>query len=158
MRPDGISLLLLAALGGLVLVELPATGTTAALLRLLFLAATAGIIVLEGGRGSRGIFSLCAGQAVAVTAATPAAAVAGEILLLLLFLRLSGAGAGKAGHLLLLAAMAGGLILLFTVTRGLVIPLVILAVVGLLALLYFALADYRLKQRYGLGGTDEAVQ
>jgi hypothetical protein len=157
MRPDGISLLLLAALGGLVLIELPATGTTAALLRLLFLAATTALLLLEGP-GSRGFFSFCAGQAVAVTAATPAAAVAGEVILLLLFLRVSGAGAVEARHLLLLAAMAGGLILLFTVTRGLAIPLVVLAILGLLTVIAFPLADYRLKQHYALGGTDEAVQ
>ena len=157
MRPDGISLLLLAAMAALVLADLPGTGTVA-LIRLLLLAVTAVIALAEERLGSRGFFTLCAGQAVAVTGPTPAAVVVTEVLLLLLFLRLSGAGAGKAGHLLLLAAMAGGLILLFTVTRGLATPLVILAIVGLLALLYFALADYRLKQRYGLGGTDEAVQ
>jgi hypothetical protein len=156
MRPDGISLLLLAALAALVLAELPANGILA-LLRLVLLAVTAGVVLLEGP-GSRGFYSFCAGQAVAVTGTTPAATVAGEVLLLLLFLRLAGAGAMEAKHLLLFAAMAGGVILLFSVTRGLVQPLVILSALGLLTLISLPLADYRLKRNYGAGGTDEAVQ
>ena len=155
--PDGISLLLLAALGVLVLADLPATGALA-LLRLLLLAATAGIVVLERGRWSRGFFSFCAGQAVVATGTTPAATVAGEVLLLLLFLRLAGAGAMEAKHLLLFAGMAGGVILLFSVTRGLVQPLLVLMILGLLTLISLPLADYRLKRNYGAGGTDEVVQ
>ena len=140
MRPDLLSLVLLAALGALVLAEVPATNPVA-LVRLLALAVTAALVVIEEGRGSRGFFSLCAGQAVAVTAASPAAAVAGEALLLLLF-----------------AGMAGAAIVLFTVTRGLMVPAVILATTGLVILLAFPLADYRLKRDYGDGGTHEAVQ
>jgi hypothetical protein len=156
MRPDGISLLLLAALAALVLAELPANGILA-LLRLVLLAVTAGIVLLEGPR-SRGFYSFCAGQAVAVTGTTPAATVAGEVLMLLLFLRLSGAGAVEAKHLLLLAGMAGGVILLFSVTRGLVQPLIVLLILGATTLLAFPLADYRMKRSYTGGGPDEAVQ
>jgi len=157
MRPDGISLVLLVGLAAIVLAELPATGTTLALIRLLLLAVTAGIMLLEQERVSRGFFSLCAGQAVALTGTTPAATVAAEVLLLLVFLRLAGAWM-EAKHLLLFAAMAGGVILLFSVTRGLAVPLTVLAAVGLLALIAFPLADYRLKRSYGAGGTHEAVQ
>jgi hypothetical protein len=157
MKPDGPSLLLLAALGGLVLLEIPATGTVTALLRLLFLAVTAALVFLEGP-GSRGFFSFCAGQAVAVTGAIPATAVAGEALLLLLFLRVSGAGAGEARDLALFGLFAAGVVLLFTVTRGLVQPLVILGILVLLTLIVFPLADYRLKRTYGEGGPDEALQ
>jgi len=157
MRPDGISLLLLAAMAALVLADLPGTGTVA-LIRLLLLAVTAVIALAEERLGSRGFFTLCAGQAVAVTGPTPAAVVVTEVLLLLLFLRLSGVVAVEAVHLLLLAGMAGAVLLLFSVTRGFAVPVAILAVIGLLALLAFPLADYRLKRSYRAGGTDEAVQ
>lgn len=157
MRPDGISLVLLAAMAALVLADLPVTGNVA-LIRLLLLAVTAGIVAAEQGRGSRGFLSLCAGQAVAVTGSSPAAAVMTEVLLLLLFLRLAGTGRVEANHLILFAGMAGAVILLFSVTRSWAVPVGILAAIGLLALLTFPLADYRLKRRYGAGGTHEAVQ
>jgi hypothetical protein len=157
MRPDGISLVLLAAMAAIVLADLPATGSVA-LIRLLLIAVTAGIAAVEEGRGSRGFFTLCAGQAVAATGTTPAAVVVTEVLLLLLFLRLGESGRVEAQPLIIFAGMAGAVILIFSATRGLAVPGGVLFAIGLLALLALPLADYRLKRKYGSGGTHEAVQ